>query len=139
MQPACGTERAGSVRVYAPKSRSNSCPSRLARPALILVGLLLFGLAARCRQYLANPSYWYDEAYRILNVIEKPCADLLGPLSLEQASPPVYLWTLRGLYLLAGCGEWALRLPAAATAGAALLLMVPLARRAAGNPGWLWA
>jgi hypothetical protein len=116
-------------------------PTRLiatAAPALCLA-LLVLGLAARARQYFGCPSYWYDEAYLLLNVFEKPCRDLIGPLDYQVVIPPLFLWLLRGTYLLAGPSELAMRLPAAIAGVAALLLMIPLARRLAGRPGWLWA
>jgi hypothetical protein len=105
----------------------------------LLAALLLLGAAARCRLYLFRPSYWYDEAYLLLNVFHKNTAELLGPLSDEQAAPPLFLLLLRGLYVLAGRGEWLLRLPAFAASVLGLALMVPLARLVVGRRGWLWA
>ena len=104
-----------------------------------LAAVLTIGIAARCRQYLGNPSYWYDEAYVILNVIEKPFHALVGPLELQQVAPPLFLWMLRGLYLIAGTPEPVMRLPAMVCGLVALPLMIPLAQRVVGNPGWAWA
>jgi hypothetical protein len=105
----------------------------------LLVGLLLLGAAARGRHFLRGHSYWYDEAYLLLNVFGRSWGDLLGPLADEQAAPPLFLFLLRGLYLLGGPSEWVMRLPAIAGGLAALGLMVPLARRVVGRPGWLVA
>jgi hypothetical protein len=105
----------------------------------MLLALLALGLALRVRQYAACPSYWYDEAYLLLNVFHQSFLDLLGPLRDDQAAPPLFLWTLRGLYQLAGGSEWCMRLPALAASVAGLLAMVPLARRVAGRRGGLWA
>ncbi len=105
----------------------------------ILIVLLVLGIALRVRQYAACPSYWYDEAYLLLNVFHKSFLDLLGPLRENQAAPPLFLWLLRGLYQLVGRSEWWMRLPALAASVAGLFLMVPLARRVAGRRGWLWA
>jgi hypothetical protein len=99
--------------------------------------LLLLGVAARFRQYAACPSYWYDEAYTLLNIFSKSFVDLLGPLDNNQVMPPLFAWTQRALYLLAGSGEWAMRLPSFLASVAALLLMVPLARRFVRGPGWV--
>src|ERR1700678_2666518 len=78
----------------------------------LAAGLVLLGIGVRVRHYLAAPSYWYDEAYLLLNVFEKNCAELMGPLRDAQAGPPVFLWTLRLLYVVAGPSEWVMRLPA---------------------------
>lgn len=111
--------------------------SRLSR--IILLVLLALGIALRVRHYAACPSYWYDEAYLLLNVFDKSWIDLLGPLHEDQAAPPLFLWLLRGLYQLVGGSEACMRLPALAASVAGLLLMVPLARRVAGRRGWIWA
>ncbi|HTU92005.1 MAG TPA: glycosyltransferase family 39 protein, partial [Gemmataceae bacterium] len=105
----------------------------------ILFALFALGIALRVRQYAACPSYWYDEAYLLLNVFDKSFVDLLGPLRENQAAPPLFLWLLRGLYQLAGGSEWWMRLPALAASVAGLLVMAPLARRIAGRRGGLWA
>ncbi len=112
---------------------------RARRYRTILLCLLILGIALRVRQYAACPSYWYDEAYLLRNVFHKSFAQLLGPLDDDQAAPPLFLWTLRGLYRLAGGGEAWMRLPALAASVAGLLVMAPLARRIAGRRGALWA
>lgn len=112
----------------------------LRRPGLLLlVVVLALGFVVRVRQYMAVPSYWYDEAYLLVNIFDKTCAELAGPLRCDQAAPPLFLWTLRGSYLVAGPSEWVMRLPAFLATLAALLLSIPLARRVAGKPGWIWA
>jgi len=105
----------------------------------ILFVLFALGIVLRIRQYAACPSYWYDEAYLLLNIFQKSFLDLLGPLRENQAAPPLFLWLLRGLYQLAGGSEWWMRLPALAASVAGLLMMAPLARRVAGRRGGLWA
>jgi hypothetical protein len=103
------------------------------------VGLLVaLGLGARCRQYLAAPSYWYDEAYLLLNIFDKTCAELTGPLHHDQAAPVGFLWCLRLLYGAAGASECVMRLPSLLASVLALGLMVPLARALLSGPGWLW-
>src|SRR5579884_59106 len=105
----------------------------------ILFTLLALGVALRIRQYMACPSYWYDEAYLLLNVFHKSFFELLGPLGDNQAAPPLFLWLLRGLYHFAGGSEWSMRLPALTASLAGLFIMVPLARRVAGARGRMWA
>jgi len=112
--------------------------SALASRATLAV-LLAVGIAARCRQYLGRPSYWYDDAYLLLNIFEKSFTELVGPLQSSVVAPPLFLWILRGLYLLGGPSEWVMRLPGMAASVASLFLMLPLARRIVGSPGWLWA
>src|SRR5205807_9426284 len=103
----------------------------------LLLLLLALGTAARVRYYAAHTSYWYDEAYLLLNVFHRSWLELLEPLQDDQAAPPLFLWCLRALYRTIGGGEWAMRLPALVTGLLALAALVPLARRAAGRRGWL--
>ena len=105
----------------------------------LTLALVALGTAGRCRQYVGCPSYWYDEAYLLLNIFDKSYLELIGPLQYNLVIPPLFLWTLRGLYSLAGASEWVMRLPAAVAGLTALLLMIPLARRVVGPPAWLWA
>ncbi|MCI0464909.1 MAG: glycosyltransferase family 39 protein [Gemmataceae bacterium] len=113
------------------------CLRCLNSPA-VLVALLVLGIAARCRQYFAAPSFWYDEAYLLVNIYEHSFAELLGPLRCEVITPPFFLWLLRGLYLLLGGGELAMRLVPFVAGLAGLFVLIPLARRLVGSPGWLW-
>jgi hypothetical protein len=103
-----------------------------------LLLILTLGLAARFRQYLGCPSYWYDEAYLLLNVFDKSLSELLGQLGSDQAAPPIFLWILRLIYRAAGSTEWAMRFPAALASLAAPLALIPLSRKVAGA-GWAWA
>lgn len=109
------------------------------QPRLIVGALLLLGAAARLRQYVAATSFWHDEAYLLLNIFNKSFADLVGPLSHDQAAPPLFLWALRLCYVALGSSELAMRLPAFVASLAALALMAPLARIACGGTYWVWA
>ncbi|HWB07829.1 MAG TPA: glycosyltransferase family 39 protein [Pirellulales bacterium] len=108
-------------------------------PRYLLAGLVLLGGLARLRQYFARTSYWHDEAFLLLNVFQRSFFELAGPLSHDQAAPPVFLWILRACYLAAGPSELAMRLPALSASLAALVLMVPLARTVVGKSGSVWA
>jgi Dolichyl-phosphate-mannose-protein mannosyltransferase len=106
---------------------------------MLVLPILALGIAARFRQYLGCPSYWYDEAYLLLNIFEKSYTDLLGALQYNVVIPPLFLWMLRGLYLVAGSSEWVMRLPAIVACLAGLFLMIPLARRVVGPGMWVCA
>ena len=101
--------------------------------------VVLVGVAVLCRQYFGAISYWYDEAFVLFNVYRRPFLALVGAIDCSQAAPVLYLWIERAVYLLLGPSELAMRLPAFLAGLAALLLMVPLARRLVGGPGWPWA
>ena len=106
---------------------------------IVLLAIVCLSLAVRIRQYCALPSFWYDEAYLLVNVFDKTYVELSGPLRCDQAAPPLFLWSLRWLYVWAGPYEWAMRLPAFLASLVALFVFIPLARKVAGQPGWLWA
>jgi hypothetical protein len=99
-------------------------------------GLLAFGLAVRLRQYFGCPSFWYDEAYFVVNILHRSWDQLLGPIDDSVVAPPAFLWLLRGIYLVAGSSEWAMRLPALLAGAASLLFVIPLAYRVVACPGW---
>ncbi len=100
--------------------------------------LVALGLALRLYHYLRGPSLWHDEAALVINVVQKGFGELLGPLLLSEAAPPLFLWLERALVLLLGDGLNALRLAPLAAGCLGLLLMVPLARHclAPASVGW---
>src|SRR3954462_2427628 len=124
-------ETAGTERMPSPVTPARRALPHIS-PRFLLLTLLGLGFTLRIRQYAACPSYWYDEAYLLLNVFSLSFEELLGPLRENQAAPPLFLWALRGLYLALGGSEWIMRLPALLASLAGLLLLVPLARRLAG-------
>jgi hypothetical protein len=101
-------------------------------------GFLLVGLIARFRQYLGNPSYWYDEAFLTVDIFRYSSSELIGRLPGQTIIPPVFLWLLRACYRAFGPDEWSLRLPAFVAGIMGLLLIIPLARRWLRSPGWFW-
>jgi hypothetical protein len=121
------------------RSRAIAPQVQTRRALSLLLLLLLVGLLFRIRPYAACPSYWYDEAYLLLNVFHRSFGGLLGPLDDDQAAPPLFLWALRAVYLVAGRSEWCMRLPALLASLAGLVLLAPLAARVAGRQGMLWA
>jgi hypothetical protein len=77
---------------------------------LWFVGFMIVGLILRLSQYLFNRSLWLDEAKLALNIINKPFLELLRPLDSSQAAPMGFLFIEKFIVLLAGSGEYALRL-----------------------------
>jgi hypothetical protein len=99
---------------------------KIPSPVAWMVGL---GLGLRLYHYLRNPGVWLDELFVLRNVVGKGYLDLLGPLTDDQAAPPLFLWLERTLFLLFGDGTLGMRLlPLIASCGA-LLLLIPVARR----------
>src|ERR1700736_2625255 len=76
---------------------------------LLLWLVVLAGTGCRVAQFLANPSYWHDEALVVLNVMHKTAPQLLGRLDYAQAAPPLFLIAERGMLLAFGPNEYALR------------------------------
>jgi hypothetical protein len=91
-----------------------------------IVGL---GLALRLFHYLRDPSVWHDEAALIVNVLGKGFHELLGPLFLNEAGPPLFLWLERAMVLVAGDSTYVLRFLPFVASCLVLVLFVPVARR----------
>lgn len=94
-----------------------------------ILAMVLIGCVCRIAQYLADPSYWHDEALVVLNVMDKTAAQLPLKLDYDQAAPPLFLIAERGLFRLFGADEYALRLPSLLCGLAALPLFALLCRR----------
>ena len=90
---------------------------------------VFLGLGLRSYHYLRGPVLWHDEAALIVNVLDKDFISLLGPLRFHEAAPPLFLWLEKAVSLTLGDELLALRLPPFLASCAALLLMVPIARR----------
>jgi hypothetical protein len=101
--------------------------------------LVVLGLGLRLYHYLRDPSMWHDEAALTLNVLHKGFAGLLGPLSFAEAAPPLFLWLEKFGTLILGDGTYALRLVPFLASCAALLLLVPVARRLLHPAAVPWA
>jgi hypothetical protein len=97
------------------------------------------GLALRFYHYFRNPSMWHDEAALVLNVLGKSFAELLGPLFFCEAAPPLFLWAERAIALTLGESTYALRLLPGLASAAALVVLVPVARRALQPAAVPWA
>jgi hypothetical protein len=108
---------------------------------VLLIVAVGFGCSCRLAQYLAAPSFWHDEAFLSLNVIDKTAAELIrGPLDYEQAAPPGVLLALRAAVVALGASEYSLRLVPLICGLAALPLFAFLARRTlSGRMMAVWA
>ena len=89
------------ARAFAPRARLVPSWAVVA----VFVGLLL-----RVGWFAADPCVWWDEAWLILNVLNKPFAALTGPLDHAQAAPPAFLWAVKACTVFFGDGTHALRL-----------------------------
>jgi hypothetical protein len=101
--------------------------------------LVALGLALRLYHFLRNPSVWHDEAALILNVLQTNFLDLLGPLQLAEAAPPLFLWAERAAVLLLGDSTFVLRLLPFLASCASLLLLTWVARRVLEPAAVPWA
>jgi hypothetical protein len=70
---------------------------------------IALGVVFRVAQYLANRSLWLDEVYLAMNIINRPFAELLRPLSDNQGAPIGFLFLERLVVQLGGTNEYALR------------------------------
>jgi len=70
----------------------------------------LTGIVLRIIPYLANRSFWHDEALISLNILNRNYFSLLKPLQYEQGAPPVFLWFSKLSVDIFGNSEYAFRL-----------------------------
>ncbi len=97
--------------------------------AWILAGV---GAAIYASQVAWNRSWWGDEARIVVNIVTRPAERLIGPLDLQQAAPPVFLWIERAAYVAFGSGEWGLRLFPLLCGVAAMVLVTAIAVHGVG-------
>jgi Dolichyl-phosphate-mannose-protein mannosyltransferase len=93
------------------------------------VGAMALGIAIRAVDYLNCRSLGLDEARLAVNVASRSLLQLLRPLDLDQAAPPLFLWGERLVFQLLGHSDCGLRLLPVVAGTAAALLMHPLASR----------
>lgn len=102
---------------------------------LIVVGLIIFGLVLRLRQYFAGRSLWLDEAMLALNIINRNFGELLQPLDYNQGGPVGFLLLEKLTVTLLGNNELTLRFIPLLAGCAALLLFALLLWRMLGTLG----
>jgi hypothetical protein len=76
----------------------------------IMLVIILFGMALRLGQYIANRSLWSDEAKLALNIISRSFVELTQPLSHNQGAPLGFLFVQKMLVLVFGNRDYILRL-----------------------------
>ena len=103
-----------------------------------MYGVVLLGLGLQSYHFLRQPSLWHDEAALVLNVLSRDFHQLLGPLMLCEAAPPLFLWLERAIVLVLGDGLYALRLVPFVSSCLALLLFARLARHRLPGPAAAW-
>ena len=114
---------------YAVAGRAPDAAKRyrdLSRAVWLIVSL---GVALRLWHYALNPAVWLDEAALLINVVELDFAQLLGPLLVHEAAPPLFLWLEKAIAVGFDDGQRVLRLPALIAGCATVVVMAPLARR----------
>jgi len=74
------------------------------------VAVIILGAVARVRYYLADISFWIDEAAVALNVLNKSFAELLQPLDYNQVAPVGFCILEKAAISLLGNNEFAFRL-----------------------------
>src|SRR5262249_36579878 len=87
------------------------------------------GLVLRLVHYLSNPSLWHDEAAVVVNVLRKGYVELLGPLLLSEAAPPLFVWLEKAVVGLCGDSLYSFRLVPFLASCTALAGVVACARR----------
>jgi len=95
--------------------------------------VLAIGAGLRVAHYLSAGSLWHDEACLALNIIERNFFELLRPLSYDQAAPVGYLWLEKGISLIFGSSEPALRATSLLASLAVLALLAALSERLFGR------
>lgn len=80
------------------------------KPGFIGWCIVALGLILRVRQYLANRSFWADEAALALNIVDRSFIGLTQPLGYHQAAPVGFLFIEKALILLFGSRDYILRI-----------------------------
>jgi 4-amino-4-deoxy-L-arabinose transferase-like glycosyltransferase len=103
--------------------RAGACDRDLTR------ALIAIGVALRLWEFAARRSLWNDETTIALNIASRSFGELLSPLDLGQAAPPLFLLLTKAATEAFGVNEWALRLPSFMGGVLLLPLFAAVARR----------
>ncbi len=80
------------------------------KPAVLGWLIVVVGIILRVRQYLANRSFWGDEASLALDIVSRSFEGLTEPLGYHQAAPVGFLFIEKLLIILLGNADYILRL-----------------------------
>jgi hypothetical protein len=97
-------------------------------PARLILALVVLGVLCRLFRYLMRFPIWGDEAYIIVNLLDRDFAGLTRRLDCCQVAPLLFLWIQKVVLLLLGSSELALRLVPLLAGLAGLFLLAYLAR-----------
>lgn len=106
---------------------------------LLALTAVLVGSVLRIREYAANHPAWLDEAMLGLNILGRPCRELLSGLSFDQSGGLLYLCLTRVVSLPLGGSEFGLRLPSLLAGVGLLVLVWTVGRRIVGAESAAWA
>lgn len=75
-----------------------------------VAGILLLGAVLRLFEYSGRRPLWLDESMLALNVGRRSFGALVARLDYDQVAPVLFLWIVKAVTLVAGMGEYSLRL-----------------------------
>jgi hypothetical protein len=133
MQDAVASNSSAPRDADAAASAGVAAHARTRAISLLLAAAIVLGVGLRLKHYFARNAYWHDEASLVLNIFEKTATELMGPLSSAQAAAPGFLLLERGVYVLLGRSELAMRLPPLLASMAGIALFALLAWRVFGE------
>lgn len=93
----------------------------------LAMGVVLFGMVPRIRQYIANRSLWFDEAMLALNIVERSFGGLTQPLDYSQGAPIGFLFIQKAAIYMLGNRDYVLRLVPILAGIAAMFLIYKVA------------
>ena len=115
-------------------------PPALCVWSLLLLLAMLLGTGLRAREYLAKRSFWLDEVFLALGIVQKPWTTLFTePLPHNQVAAPGFVAATKLCATIAGPNEWSLRLVPFLAGVAALIVFARVARRWLSPPHALLA
>ncbi len=82
----------------------------LLKPDFIGWLLVILGIVLRLRQYIANRSFWHDEANLALNLVNRTFGGLTQPLDYDQGAPIGFLFIEKLFMTVIGNKDYILRL-----------------------------
>ncbi|MGC9502699.1 glycosyltransferase family 39 protein [Baaleninema sp.] len=109
--------------------------SQITSPKTLSWIIIIYAIAVRFVQYIANRSLWADESVLALNIVDRNYLELLEPLDYNQGAPIGFLWVEKLAIQLLGNNEYALRLFPFICGIASIFLFYDLAKRSLNHYG----